>query len=477
MTTVVSRLDVRPVGQGAFIRGQVEIHDGQPWLPPRETIRWIYDCGTDSKQEIIDASVYDLGASWSCKEKLDVLIISHFDKDHISGLPTLLPRYAFARILMPHLPRLVRLLAVVERIEDEVPGRLADLLAFADDPVDYIRTNGGGHTQIILVNAPEGPETRVPRDLNTGDGPFDPTLILDEKLFGEQTRLAVGSAGDIRVVDSGRPIVLNSAWELIPYIDYEVREQLLNFDLKDESDLKSRLKQVLQLARVMTVQDIGLGDHESDANISKVDVKAKKAMKKALKQAIYSLKQAVYKAIEAKIGTKPTAKHKNSISLMAYMGATTADQFFCSCTQVEVGVGPEDGSLTNDHAGSRKKGSGWLLTGDADLTDIKAVDRLVAHMANHRIQTLGVFQVPHHGSKHNSSQYTANKLPAPFNVFNANPHGRHGHPDKEVVDRFSSALLVNARAFEAVSVASDDPQCTDPHLWCCSWAANTKPRW
>ena len=98
MATVVSRLDVRPVGQGAFIRGQAEIYNAPPWSPPSKTIRWIYDCGTDSKEEIIDASVYDLGASWPYKEKIDFLIISHFDKDHISGLPTLLRRYTFTRI-------------------------------------------------------------------------------------------------------------------------------------------------------------------------------------------------------------------------------------------------------------------------------------------------------------------------------------------------------------------------------------------
>jgi hypothetical protein len=135
---------------------------------------------------------------------------------------------------------------------------------------------------------------------------------------------------------------------------------------------------------------------------------------------------------------------------------------------VRVGVGQEHGSNSSEnHSGRMADGSGLLLTGDADLTDQTAVDRLVAHMTPNRIQTLGIFQVPHHGSKHNSSEYSSRKLAAPFNVFNANPHGRHGHPDSKIVNLFTShkpakgsiapalALLANARSFEAVSVASD----------------------
>ena len=477
MTAVVSRLDVRPVGQGAFIRGQAEIYNAPPWSPPSKTIRWIYDCGTDSKEEIIDASVYDLGASWPYKEKIDFLIISHFDKDHISGLPTLLRRYTFTRILMPHLPRLVRLLAAVERIEDEAPGRLADILDLADDPVNYIRTNGGDDTQIILVEAPEGPDYFAPGDLNHGDHLSDSTSLLDEELLGEQTRRDAGSAGDIRTIASGRPIVLDPAWEIIPYVDHEVRTKLLNFDLKDEFKLTNLLNQVLQSAGALTATDIAISDHPSDTKVGKSEVKDKKTMQTALKQAIYSLKQAVYNSIEAKIGTKPTAKHKNAISLIAYLGAAITNQLVCSCIHVEVGVGPANTDRIDNYAGKRRKGSGWLLAGDADLSDAGAVNRLVAHMTDQRIETLGVFQVPHHGSRHNSSQDTANKLSAPFNVFNANPHGRHGHPDGEVVDRYSSAVLVNARAFEEVSVVSDDAQYADPHLWCCSWVVNAKSRW
>ena len=476
MTKVVSLRDVRPVGQGAFIRGQAEIHDISP-ITPRRVIRWIYDCGTDHKREIIDASVHDLGASWPTKKKLDVLIISHFDKDHISGLPTLLSRYAFDRILMPHLPRLVRLLAVVERIEDEAPMRLAHLLAFADDPVEYIRSNGGGDTEIVLVNAVEEDEPPVFSDPNPSDAPLDSKTVLNKDLLGEQTYRDVGSEGSVSVVDSGRAIVFDPSWELIPYVDLEVRKKLLNFDLKFKSRLRYKLRQVLILARKLTGTNIRISKADSGASIGKVDVKAKKEMKKALKQAIYCLKQAVYEAIEAGIGTKPTSKHKNAISLMAYMGATTTNQVACACTQVEVGVGPEDGDLIDEYAGDLEKGTGLLLTGDADVTYGGVIDRLVAYMTPRRIQMLGVFQVPHHGSKHNSSQETADQLSAPFNVFNANPQGRHGHPDTEVVDRFSSAVLVNARGFEVVSVASDDVRCIDLHPWCCLRVANSKFHW
>ena len=65
MRTVASRFEARPVGQGAFIRGQVEFFvaasDSSGSIAP---LRWIYDCGTESREDSIDASVDDLGVSW-----------------------------------------------------------------------------------------------------------------------------------------------------------------------------------------------------------------------------------------------------------------------------------------------------------------------------------------------------------------------------------------------------------------------------
>lgn len=84
-----SEFKLWPVGQGLFYSGNI---DGK--------FNFIYDCGGDGRY--IDIAVDNYISEMKIKE-LDMLIISHFDEDHINGLPRLFSRVKqISKIFIPY---------------------------------------------------------------------------------------------------------------------------------------------------------------------------------------------------------------------------------------------------------------------------------------------------------------------------------------------------------------------------------------
>lgn len=72
------------VGQGAFYS---EKHDG---------FSIVYDCGTSSKKDYLSQEILSLD-----KDEKVILFISHFDKDHISGIKELKDHVNITHVIMP----------------------------------------------------------------------------------------------------------------------------------------------------------------------------------------------------------------------------------------------------------------------------------------------------------------------------------------------------------------------------------------
>lgn len=84
-----SEFKLWPVGQGLFYSGNID-----------EKFNFIYDCGGDIPY--IDIAVDKYISEMKINE-LDMLIISHFDEDHINGLPRLFSRVKkISKIFIPY---------------------------------------------------------------------------------------------------------------------------------------------------------------------------------------------------------------------------------------------------------------------------------------------------------------------------------------------------------------------------------------
>ena len=73
------------VGQGLFSSGKVSLDNNKEFI-------WVYDCGTSSSQKLLSSCISKMKREYP-NEYIDLLAISHFDKDHISGIKELLKNY------------------------------------------------------------------------------------------------------------------------------------------------------------------------------------------------------------------------------------------------------------------------------------------------------------------------------------------------------------------------------------------------
>ncbi|HDA9568070.1 TPA: MBL fold metallo-hydrolase, partial [Listeria innocua] len=83
-----------PVGQGFFYAGKIRDYN------------IVYDCGTKNNVAFINRFIEIYKKEFNCSGKIDMLIISHFHKDHISGLKELIggkkPNFKVGKLVIPY---------------------------------------------------------------------------------------------------------------------------------------------------------------------------------------------------------------------------------------------------------------------------------------------------------------------------------------------------------------------------------------
>jgi hypothetical protein len=102
------RLHWWPVGQGLYSSGLIQTLSGG-------VFSWVYDCGSSSSKLLIDEALSkDQAERVSVGvEKIDLVVLSHFDNDHISGFLRLIAASPIKRLLIPYVPFWKRLRRVV----------------------------------------------------------------------------------------------------------------------------------------------------------------------------------------------------------------------------------------------------------------------------------------------------------------------------------------------------------------------------
>lgn len=122
------------VGHGTFFTGSVSDSDGA-------SFSWAYDCGSKRPTRVVEAvaSLEDT-QGWSPDHELDMVVVSHFDADHINGLEALLAQHRVKCLVLPFLGVQARLAQIFTSTDGETIS--APMAAFAMDPVRYLRDRG-----------------------------------------------------------------------------------------------------------------------------------------------------------------------------------------------------------------------------------------------------------------------------------------------------------------------------------------------
>lgn len=361
------------VGNGTLFTGQ--IHDTNNG----DIFNWMYDCGSTSKKTVLN-TIADLPNWFGPCSVIDMLVISHFDNDHVNGLEALLQKYYVRRLVLPFTEwsQSIREIAVMgpKGITPSVallqinPSKWLELNNLIDKVGEILLVQGDGGPQ-ETDSSPDNPNDDSPQwkehsvfypepgaidedtpPLPEGKQEFPADRTAVEKVFFELKNLTGTAPIKVAKINQNQSIYCaNNSFE---FMFYNAAKPFSALGLVYESNGE-------MYAKVSKVS----------MSLVKADIEAT-LISLGLHQEIIDLpvnwRQTLKDLYETHFGS--TGEAKNNISLCMYAAPL-----------------------------SKRMRLGTLFNGDINLTS-GVIEDMKAHFGQHRWLSLIGVQVPHHGSQH-----------------------------------------------------------------------------
>ena len=385
---------------------------------------WVYDCGSVKENlnilnlEIDRIKMFSTLQYYDKRPKLNLVFISHFDTDHISGLVYLLNSFDVDTLVLPYIPSWKRIVLTV------TSSSFNDLnfQYFMTNPLSFIESIENCNVRKVIFVPPS---TKAAPDDNDDlfDGPSQrledsPILQIDETNDLPEDLDILVSVRNSRIavttLQPGGRLVLNRFWEFIPY---------------NEPNLKVKATPHFRVAAKKYSKTL---IQTNDASIRT--------------KTLLSLKS----LYERTFGS--SSRKKNEISLFLYSGPIDRripswkkginfprlklDDFPCSINYCDFcTISIEQNSYT----------CSILYTGDGYLSSKCRVRKLRDFFGEKRLENLDLFQVMHHGSYDNWKKGIAAQFTPNESIFCADRNYKYKHPNKDVLSDFSlySPVIVN----------------------------------
>jgi hypothetical protein len=367
-------------------------------LDGNSSFRYVYDCGT--RQLGKRRSVVQRYARSVPERLIELLFLSHFDDDHVNGVPDLLDPLNGVKadtIVMPWVDDVERLIAFGRAASrgGAIGGFFQGLVV---DPIAALDVFGP--RRILLVrNGPGEPDDRETIDLQPDGpdpvGPFRAKVVVDGgsgwRMPAQPSHIA-GISADVHEIYDDMIIDVSSfagaaSWIFKPYVRSCDPARVSNFEREVERLLA-----------------LPWGSFRSTISDPKVrhQLVSVKANSKAL-AAAYRL----------------AFGDRNLTSLCVYSGPRWNDD-------------PKKLLLFDLIKYDRASKIGWLATGDIPLKDPREAMDLLTHYKEQaeRVVTLGL---PHHGSVNNYSSAVVTALRPQACFVSAKPPKNWKHPHPSVM--------------------------------------------
>jgi hypothetical protein len=403
------------VGQGGFHTADLATIDtvlnqsAQPitW----SAFHYVYDCGSRQthhcRSRVNDYAALLAGAA------IDLLFVSHFDSDHVNGLPFLLDKTHGARcdtVVLPFVDDVERLISFGRSVQkgEEIGEFFRALIV---DPVQAIDAFGPRRIVLMRSGTPD-PRDRDIVDPGREDDDRDPDL---KRPFRAKVKIDGRASGGIStshvmIASDNAPIEVavgsDMLWLLKPYVRTCDPLRIEMF----ERDAEARL---------------GFSTGSFRTTIAKPVMRNHLVSCPRCSRALADSYKAVF-------------RDRNLTSLCVFSGPSK------STTSAQPHFVFREGEMTAK--------VGWLGTGDVSLRTLKEADEFLMHFADH-IGDVSAFGLPHHGSIRNYSGRVVGTLNPKDCFASAKPPGnwKHPHPDviADVVSKGSQSHLVDDRESSA----------------------------
>lgn len=365
-----------PVGEGVFNTEKIDLCEGEATI--------VYNCGSTS----LDKSGLDriIEKAFPKGALIDLLFISDFHAEHISGLKTLKSHCQVDTVVLPDL-------SYEERVRTQVVHHLDFLTSNKPTSSNKLPCN----ILECLINDPEsffGPGTRIIRIKPEKDwDPIEVNISPGGDWYISQKRISIGSGsgpGQGEVFPSGSPVVAIPIrdWIFIPiYHEQESQRKKFEEELRTVGlsfpDIDTFEKIEANEKKLSKVSGSIRGNRESSMLLYSgvVDARADSYILGAYKDSkpyrcfkdhkyYHQLKEREYKRYLADCEHDPYLKDNEPRKYWYYE---------CYRTSVP---------------------SGCLYTGNIDLSEDRLVDKISRKLSAFT-PALGTIQVPHHGAAEN----------------------------------------------------------------------------
>ena len=380
------------VGQGLFSSGRIQMGDAP-------VFHWVYDCGTSSSPKLLQNAVNEYNY-YKNQGSIDLLVLSHFDKDHISDVKELLKNgREIKRWVVPYYPLWQRL--VIALLLDIQPDD--EEWAFYQNPIQYFKTDFAEElekNQFLLLPAKEN-ENEISISLDPSN--FDDVLSFEttKKLSNEFDNLEQ----NVHWLNPNKALLFRKGEAQFEFVLYNVPFHLLAkvptnltaFQKQVESIIQSYPNDPSLALKKLYLREFG----SSNANI--------------ISQHLYIR----------------YCKNNNPVS-------------YNLLNRFAIFEFPEKNVITA-HSSIKAKSS-ILYTGDGSFNKYKLLSYFESAMGSERMQQIYCLQVMHHGSRDNWFKGVAAVLSPSLSVFSADETRKDcKHPHDEVVRDFLpyNPILVN----------------------------------
>lgn len=360
------------VGQGLFSSGKIETNNGEPFV-------WVYDCGSTSKSKnkkqnynisLLRKAIAKMDNEYSASV-IDLMAVSHFDKDHINGLDLLLHNKQVKRWLLPYYPLWQRLIiAYLHKIQPE-----DEIFKFYINPIGYLSQKYQIEEFLLVLPSDE--------DKNIEDVYQEVNTLTEEKPL--QSNITIFSSFNISEI------------EFVPYC---VPFSFINLNNVNTSSLSNSVDNILN----------------SNALI---------------KDKIAKIKSIYYQYLNLTSAKKK--RQRNLISLHLYIAPIQNTLFIKGIfTHQNINKFLFTNNQWNTQVNNNLIKSAILYCGDGSLKTKKQIAQINQDLGIARMQNIYCLQVPHHGSADNWKVGLANDLQPNISIFCADPNKSYVHPRPQV---------------------------------------------